>query len=122
MNPENSTSEEKTPRGVEHAGFIDRLNFEESSAEVLLVLVEKRPWGSDPAQLFQLQEKLNAYFSFILDGEMLEAYPQFAGKRVRVRLECVGLPGEEETRFLAHVHEQGALQGIAFEVDVGRPR
>lgn len=105
-------------KGTEHAGVIDLLGFHHASGEVVLTMVETRPWAEGSPQLYQLQEKLNAYLSFILDGEMLEAYPQFAGKPVRVRLECATPPGPGEMAFLQHVHEQTGLQGIAFEVDV----
>jgi len=107
-----------SPKGIEHAGVIDFLGFDQTSGEVLLTMVETRPWAPDSPQLFQLQEKLNAYLSFILDGEMLDAYPQFAQKPVRLRLECATPPGEGEIAFLQHVYEQTLLQGIAFEVEV----
>ena len=107
-----------SPKGIEHAGVIDFLGFDQTSGEVLLTMVELRPWTPGSPQLFQLQEKLNAYLSFILDGEMLESYPQFAQKPVRLRLECATPPGQDETAFLQHVYEQTHLQGIAFEVDV----
>jgi hypothetical protein len=107
-----------SPKGIEHAGVIDFLGFDQTSSEVLLTMVESRPWTPDSPQLFQLQEKLNAYLSFVLDGEMLEAYPQFAQKPVRLRLECATPPGEAEIAFLQHVYEQTLLQGIAFEVEV----
>jgi hypothetical protein len=107
-----------SPKGIEHSGVIDLLAFNQPSGEVLLTMVETRPWAAGSMQLYQLQEKLNAYLSFVLDGEMLEAYPRFAGKPVRIRLECATPPGAEETAFLQHVYEQTLLQGIAFEVEV----
>jgi hypothetical protein len=117
--PETSkSSDSPSPKGIEHAGVIDLLGFQQSSGEVLLTMVETRPWAPGSPQLYQLQEKLNAYLSFILDGEMLDAYPQFAGRPVRVRLECATPPGPDETAFLQHVYDQTLLQGIAFEVDV----
>ena len=107
-----------SPKGIEHAGIIDFLGFDPTAGEVLLKMVEKRPWTPNSPQLFQLQEKLNAYLSFILDGEMWDAYTQFAQKPVRHSLECATPPGPEETAFLQHVYEQTLLQGITFEVDV----
>jgi hypothetical protein len=106
------------PKGVEHAGVIDFLGFDAARSEVLLVMAEPRPWRDLELQLFQLQEKLNAYMSFVLDGEMTDTYPQFAGKKLRIRLECVEPPPEGAMDFLQHVYEQSALQDIAFDVDV----
>lgn len=106
------------PKGVEHAGVIDFMGFDSKTGEVLLVIIESRPWDESQRQLFQLQEKLNAYFSFILDGEMLEVYPKLKDKPVRVRLECVTPPHSEAVTFLQAVYDQAALQGISFEVEV----
>lgn len=116
--PVEESAQPVSPKGIEHAGVIDFLAYDQSAGEVLLTMVETRPWKPGSFQLFQLQEKLNAYLSFVLDGEMLDAYPQFAQKPVRLRLECATPPGEEETAFLQHVYEQTSLQGIAFEVEV----
>lgn len=119
MNEQKTASADQTPpapMGLEHAGVLDFFGFNPASGEVLAVMVEKRPWNQPELQLFQLQEKLNSYLSFILDGEMLETYPQFEGKPVRLRLECANRPGPEFTRFLEVVREQVALQEIAFEV------
>jgi hypothetical protein len=119
MNEQKTASSDSlapAPMGLEHAGVIDFIGFHSASGEVVAVMVEKRPWNQPDLQLFQLQEKLNAYLSFVLDGEMQEVYPQFVGKPLRIRLECVTAPGPEFARFLQIVRDQVALQGIAFEV------
>lgn len=113
-----SAQAQSTPGGLEHPGVLDFIGFQATTGEVLVVMVEKRPWNEPERQLFQLQEKLNAYLSFILDGEMRDVYPQFVGKPVRIRLECVSPPGPEFARFLQIVRDQIALQDIAFEVVV----
>lgn len=107
-----------SPKGIEHAGVIDSLSFDPQRGEVRLVMIEKRPWDGSQKQLFQLQEKMNAYFSFVLDGEMAEAYPAFANKPVRIRLECATPPEEECLRFLQAVYDHASLQGLAFEAEV----
>jgi hypothetical protein len=110
-----------TLNGVEHAGVIDFMGFDDKTGEVLMLMIERRPWAQAEVQLFQLQEKLNAYLSFILDGEMAEAYPDLMGKPIRIRLECATPPTNQELFFLQHVHDQLALQSIAFEVEVAAP-
>ena len=106
-----------SPKGVAHPGVIDFLAFDSKLDEVLMLIVESRPWTGGEQQHFQLQEKLNAYLSFILDGEMLEAYPDFNGKNIRIRLECNTPPTPELIIFLQVVYDQLALQGVAFEVE-----
>ena len=83
---------------------------------VELVMFEPRAWDGGPEQLFQLQEKMNAYLSFALDGEFAEAYPQLVGKSLRVVLRCVEAPPSEAVEFLAAVREQIAFQSIDLEV------
>ena len=104
-----------SPSGVEHAHVIDSIVHDARTDEVVLTMVERRPWDDSDEQLFQLQEKFNAYVSFVLDGEMAEAYPDFTKKRVRLRLECVAPPTETVNDFLRLVHEQLAFQGIEIE-------
>ena len=81
-------------------------------------MLEPRPWDGSEMRLFQLQEKINAYLSFALDGEMAESFPQFQGKKIRLQLDCVGMPGNDVVGFLSMVRDQIAFQGINLEVRV----
>ncbi len=107
-----------TPGGVEHTAVIDLLLHDEAAGEVTLVMVERRPWDGSPRRLFELQEKLNAYLSFALDGEMAEAYPELAGRPLQLRLDCLSAPDPKTTAMLGMVSEQIAFQNIALEVRV----
>jgi hypothetical protein len=118
MSDPNSNTTPLSPKGLEHAGVIDFLGFDAKSSQVLMIMAEHRPWRDVEEQLFQLQEKLNAYLSFALDGEMVDEYPQFVGRPLKIRLECLETPPNEMLGFLQHVYEQTGLQGIAFEVEV----
>lgn len=103
---------------IEHASVIDVITFEERAGQVTLGMIEGRTWSGSDLQLFQLQEKLNAYLSFALDGEMAEAYPQFLGKSVRLEIECIAPPDARTLGFLSVVREQIAFQDIKLEVRV----
>jgi hypothetical protein len=106
-------------RGVEHTGVIDLLTHNPENGQAELVMFEPRPWDGGEEQLFQLQEKLNAYLSFALDGEYAEAYPQLRDTPLCVVLRCREEPPEAAVEFLIHVREQIALQGIDLEVRFG---
>ena len=107
-------------RGVEHTAVIDLLAENPATGRVEMVMFEPRPWDGGEEQLFQLQEKLNAYMSFALDGEMAEAYPDLLGRPLSVVLRCVDMPSPEAVVFLAQVRDQIALQGIDLEVRYAR--
>jgi hypothetical protein len=113
-----SESTASNQRGVEFPHVIDVIADDANTGEVTLVMLESRPWDGSELRLFQLQEKINAYLSFALDGEMLEAYPQFNGRKLRLQLDCVGMPGNDVVSFLSMVRDQIGFQGINLEVRV----
>ena len=106
------------PGGIEHAHVIDLIAHDPLTDVVTMTMLERRPWGDTALQMFQLQEKFNAYVSFALDGEMMDAYPALAGKSVRLRLECAQPPNDAVLHFLHLVREQLAFQGIEIEAVV----
>jgi len=108
----------KNAAGVEHAGVIDLFAVDAKRNEVLLVMNEPRPWDDSDLRLHQLQEKFNAYVSFLLDGEMFAAHPELAGKRSRIELHCDHMPDARSLELLNLIHDQIALQEIAMEVIV----
>ena len=119
MPPEpNPPSPPSGPRGLEHPGVIDALMHDTKADEAWLVMLERRTWEGGEAQLFQLQEKLNAYLSFALDGEMVENYPVLADKPVREILDTTHPPSALVVDFLGRIREQLSFQGIALEVRI----
>ncbi len=113
-----SHSTPDSPRGVEHAHVIDIVADDAKTGEVVLVMLEPRPWDGSELRLFQLQEKINAYLSFALDGEMAESYPALLGRPLRLQLDCVAMPDSAVVEFLGVVREQVGFQGINLEVRV----
>ena len=78
-----------------------------------------RDLGMAPDErLHQLQEKFNAYVSFLLDGEMIAAHPELAGKSARIELRCDYMPDDRALGLLNLIHDQIALQEIKMEVIV----
>jgi hypothetical protein len=104
--------------GVEQAGVIDFFAHDTKTDHVLLVMFESRLWDDSDQQLFQLQEKFNAYVSFLLDGELAEAHPELAGKNARIELRCAEMPDGRALDLLNAIHDQLALQEIRVEVIV----
>ena len=98
------------------ANIIDALGIDEATGRVILVIRHDEPWDGSDAQLYQLQEKLNAYLSFALDGEMEEASPDFAGRAVGLVIDSVFPPDARTLHLLAHVRQQIAFQDILLDV------
>lgn len=102
--------------GLEHPGVLDAFAHDTRANKLVLAMYEGRPWSGEDWQLFQLQEKLNAYISFILDGELAEGFPDLAGKPVEIQLRSIHEPDARTLDLIEHVRQQLALQQIAFEV------
>jgi hypothetical protein len=102
--------------GLEHPGVLDAFAHDTRADKLVLAMYEARPWLGEEMQLFQLQEKLNAYLSFVLDGELNESYPELAGKRVEIQLRTVHEPDAKACELIRRVREQLDLQRITFEI------
>ncbi len=113
-----ASTEDTNPVGIERADVIDFFAHDTKRDEVLLAMYETRPWENSDLQLFQVQEKFNAYVSFLLDGELADAHPELAGKNARIELRCAEMPEGRILDLLHAIHDQLALQEIAVEVIV----
>jgi hypothetical protein len=99
-------------------GVIDVIAQDAKTNEVVLVMNEPNEWDGSDEQLLALQERFNAYVSFLLDGEMAEANPELAGKSARIDLRCAHVPDTRGLELLGFIHDQLAFQDIKLEVVV----
>jgi hypothetical protein len=102
----------------DRTGVIDVIAHDAKTGEVVLVMNEPNEWGGSDEQLLSLQERFNAYVSFLLDGEMAEAHPELAGKSTRIELRCAHMPDTRALELLGHIHDQLAFQEVRLEVVV----
>lgn len=107
--------------GIGNPGVIDLFAHDPKKDEILLAMHEPRPWDDSDERLHQLQEKFNAYVSFLLDGEMIASHPELAGKTARIELRCDHMPDDRALALLNLIQDQIALQEIKMEVIVTEP-
>jgi Family of unknown function (DUF6572) len=100
------------------AGVIDLIGHDTKADEAVLIMNEPNPWDGSDAQLHELQERFNAYTSFLLDGECAEAHPELSGKRARIEVRCAYMPDARAIDLLGMIHDQLAFQDIKMEVVV----
>ena len=111
VEPEISNSKDRT-------GVIDIIAHNQKTGEVVLVMNKPSEWDGSDEQLFSLQERFNAYVSFLLDGEMAEAHPELAGKAARIELRCAHMPDARALELLGLIYDQLAFQDIQLAVVV----
>jgi Family of unknown function (DUF6572) len=98
------------------AGVIDIIAEDPKTGEAVLVMNEPNEWNGSDEQLLALQERFNAYVSFLLDGELAETHPELAGKRARIELRCAHMPDASAIELLGLIHDQLAFQEVRLEV------
>jgi hypothetical protein len=99
-------------------GIIDVIAEDPKTGEVVLVMNEPNEWDGSNEQLLALQERFNAYVSFLLDGEMAEVHPELTGKPPRIELRCRHMPDSRAVELLGLIHDQLAFQEIKLDVVV----
>jgi len=110
--------ETREARGVHNPKVVDLIRLDPERDEVVLLMLEQRPWGSAPEQLRQLEEKFNGYLSYALDGFLVAQFPQYKDLPVCIRLDCASAPGDVERPMLASMQGFATSVEIRFEVNV----
>ncbi len=104
--------------GVENPQILDLITTDAETGDVVLVMIERRPWGAHPQQFRQIEEKINRYMAYALDGFLAEHHPQYVGRRVRLRLDCAQPPAGESERFVAAAQHAARAHGLDLVVSV----
>ena len=99
-------------------GIIDVIAHDPKTDEAVLVMKEQRQWTNTAEQLHDLQERFNAYVSFLLDGEMTEAHSELASKKARIEVRCAHMPHGQTLELLSMIRDQLQFQEIKVEVVV----
>ncbi len=101
---------------LEQSGVLDAFAYDTGEDKLVMAMYETRPWNGDQKQQLQLEEKLNAYLSFALDGEMAKAFPHLVSKPLEIQLRTVHEPDASTSAILRKVEEQLSFQEIRFVV------
>jgi hypothetical protein len=114
----NTKPQKSKPGRIGVIGVIDVIGEDSKTGEVVLVMNQPDEWTGSDDQLLELQERFNAYASFLLDGEMASDHPDLAGKPARIEVRCAHVPDTQALELLALIHDQLAFQDIKLEVVV----
>ena len=96
---------------------IDEIRKEAGEREFrLYVDVDRGEWLL-PRAVWLLQEKLNAYASFILDGKMRELYPYANPHDVRIVIRSRGQPPMDALRLVGLVREELEKDGPRLDFE-----
>jgi hypothetical protein len=111
-------SEAYERRGAHNPRIVDLVTSDPETGEVVLAVLEARPWSGGRRQLEEHEEKLDSYFGYVLDGHLARDYPLYRDLPVRLELVCAEEPGEEQRPFLAAVARFAVEHGLRFVIRV----
>lgn len=104
--------------GVQNPKIIDLITTDSSTGEVVMKMIEFRSWKCKKEELHgrlvQLQNKVDSYLSYILDGFFLQQYPQYKDKTIRIELESTEALEGEFIRFFEAAQTFSGSNGIQF--------
>jgi hypothetical protein len=103
--------------GVANPNVVDLITPDPDGHRVFLVMIERRAWGS-VVQLRQLEEKINRYLGYVLDGYFAEQYPAYRGREAVLRLDCAFPPAGEAAELLEAARAAVRDAGLSLEVRV----
>jgi len=107
--------------GVENPKVVDLISVDPDADAVVLTMIERRPWGASDNQFQQIEEKINRYMGYALEGFLVAHHPQFEGKKVRISLECAEAPHGEAVLFVKAAAHAAADHGLELVVTVKPP-
>lgn len=104
--------------GVENPNIVDLIEVDSASGRVVLVMLERREWDGGPQQFGQIEEKINRYMGYVLDGYLTTHYPQYEGKNVQIQLNCAQAPSGKAIAFVTAAERAIRAHGLEFVVNV----
>lgn len=85
---------------------IDLVALSPDETTVELVIVADAGWSGSDLQIRSLQEKIQSYVSFAVDGQLVDAYPDMAGRPWRIVIDCQkGSPDDRTADVVARTVE-----------------
>ena len=101
--------------GVEHPDKIDIIGHKNNVCS--LCMVQSEPL--DDELTLKLQEKINNYLAFALDGQLDEEYPEMANMKLKIVLRLQYQAEGVAVEFLEKARSFIESEGLEFEVVVG---
>lgn len=103
---------------VENPSIVDLIEVDPASGQVVLAMIERREWDSGPQQFRQIEEKINRYMGYVLDGHLTSHYPQYEGQGVQIHLNCAQAPCGAAVAFVTAAESAVRAHGLEFVVNV----
>lgn len=103
---------------LEQTNKVDFISINRQTGDIKLTLVDALDWTDERHHLTLLQDKINAYLSFIESGEIDRVYPLGIGKKRLINIVARYEPTEAASAFLDRVRLLVDGAGFGFDFSV----
>jgi len=103
--------------GTDHPDKVDLITEKDGVCYLYIVQSD----ALDGEKTLALQQKLNNYLSFILDGQLEKEFPERAKLKKIVRIDLQYMPTGVAAEFLMKVKPVFEAEGVGFEYTVQGP-
>ena len=104
--------------GIQEPDVVDLVTYDAKLDEVVLIMIEDRPWTDTSIQLTQLKDKLANYATFALGEGLTNAYPDVAGSSIRIQLDCTTKPTAKVQEITDIAYERLRECNVRFLVNL----
>lgn len=103
--------------GLDDPGVVDLIG-EEATGEFSLIIAHGKGWTDEPDELDRLAAKINNYATFALDGGLVSQFPDSAGRRLRILIDCADPPTPKVSALLSQLEARLAPYDLQLVVNV----
>lgn len=103
---------------VQQLDKIDLIGINKETGNVELAIIDDLDWSDIELHLSTLQDKVNAYFNFIEDGGINEAYPGLENYRSIIKVMAQHKLPKEGSRFINQLRILLLDAGYGFEFEL----
>ncbi len=103
--------------GVEFPNIIDFISHNEGVCNLHIVQFELLT----DELLLKLQDKLNHYLGYALDGQLEAEFPDLPKMQIRIQLWLAHEPDNDALRFLDKVAYTCSIEGVELVTEMGKP-
>jgi len=97
---------------------IDLVSRCKATGNYELVIVADEPWENSDEFRYKLQEKLNNYSTYFLEGQLKKEYPDCRQNRITVRISSTTSIPEDSVHFIEKISDAFRPHGIDVATEV----
>jgi hypothetical protein len=103
--------------GIDDPHVLDLVTHDPRSGEYALIISAPGPWDEDSAMRAEnLSAKLTNYIDFAVSGRFVASYPEAAGKRLRIQIDCTSPLGSAANLVVERMRTVAEANGIRLLV------